>query len=287
MDHLQDRQEPSPGYDSSIPKLITPTDLNETSCRVTGVEETVIKVNEIVRKLANSELDEEVQVQLGRLRSFIAGFESGLMTVDYAESLLVAATALSAAKANILLAQGILWDLEFYLLYSGKGAGRLLARLTGGWPMVTAGMGMLAAAIVFLIIWAIFRTLNHFNGLPSFMWSGGPELMTAMLFGVVGGSLSILTRIQKPIDLQKLNPISLFLNCLFKPLVGAVFAGIIYCMLETNLFGGILKTGFVGDKEYLYILLVGVIGFISGFSERFAADAIGSVESTLIKRNSK
>jgi hypothetical protein len=96
--------------------------------------------------------------------------------------------------------------------------------------------------------------------------------------------MSILTRIKRPVDLQKLNPISLFLNCFFKPLVGGIFAGIVYCMLDTNLFGGALKAGFVGDKEYLYILLVGVIGFIAGFSERFAADAISAAEATAGKR---
>jgi hypothetical protein len=96
--------------------------------------------------------------------------------------------------------------------------------------------------------------------------------------------MSILTRINRPLDLQKINPISLFLNCLFKPLVGGIFAGIVYCMLETNLFGGALKAGFAGDKEYLYILLVAVFGFIAGFSERFAPDAITGAESAVRRR---
>src|SRR4051794_29475638 len=181
------------------------------------------QVNEIVRSLAARPLSEEVQEQLGRLQSIIDAYEPGTLGKDYVESLLVAAKALSAETPNVLLAQGILWDLEFYLIYSGNGASYYLAKFTGGWPMVTAAIGMLLAISIFLCFWLSFVLLDYFDILPKFLWSGGPELPTSVLFGVLGGAMSILTRISRPVDLQKINPISLFLNCTFKPLVGGIF----------------------------------------------------------------
>ena len=96
--------------------------------------------------------------------------------------------------------------------------------------------------------------------------------------------MSILTRIKSAADLQKLNPVSLFLNCFFKPLVGATFAAVIYCMLATGIFASAVTERFTGDRAYLYVLFAAVVGFVAGFSERFAADAISGVEATVTKR---
>ena len=109
-------------------------------------------------------------------------------------------------------------------------------------------------------------------------------MATSILFGILGGSVSILTRIKSAADLQKLNPVSLFLNCFFKPLVGATFAAVIYCMLATGIFASAVTERFTGDRAYLYVLFAAVVGFVAGFSERFAADAISGVEATVTKR---
>jgi hypothetical protein len=116
--------------------------------------------------------------------------------------------------------------------------------------MITAGLGMISTGIIYTLAWAIIVVFNHY---PPFMWSGGPELATAILFGILGGSVSILTRIRSPADLQKLNPISLFLNCFFKPLVGATFSAVIYCMLATGIFDSVVNERFTGDLAYLYV----------------------------------
>ena len=94
----------------------------------------------------------------------------------------------------------------------------------------------------------------------------------------------ILTRIRSPADLQKINPISLFLNFFFKPLVGATFAAVIYCMLATGILASVVTERFTGDRAYLFVLFAAVVGFVAGFSERFAADAIGGVEASMGKR---
>ena len=234
-----------------------------------------------LNNLASKPLYDDVQEQLGRIQSLISCVSTIALPPNYEESLNIAISALSSNKPNLLLAQTILWDLEYYQMKSGYFLGALLAKLTGGWPMITAGMGMITAGIIYTVAWIFIVSLNHY---PPFMWSGGPELATAILFGILGGSVSILTRIRSPADLQKINPISLFLNCFFKPLVGATFAAVIYCMLATGIFASVVTERFTGDRAYLFVLFAAVVGFVAGFSERFAADAIGGVEASIGKR---
>jgi hypothetical protein len=116
----------------------------------------------LVRSLATRPLSEEVQEQLGRLQSIIDAYEPGTIGKDFVESLFVAAKALFAEKPRARYP----WDLEFYLIYSGGRVSRLLANITGGWPMVMAGIGMLCAICLFIVFWVAFVTLNHFHNAP-------------------------------------------------------------------------------------------------------------------------
>jgi hypothetical protein len=55
-------------------------------------------------------------------------------------------------------------------------------------------------------------------------------------------------------------------------------------MLATGIFASAVTERFTGDRAYLYVLFAAVVGFVAGFSERFAADAISGVEATVTKR---
>jgi hypothetical protein len=231
-----------------------------------------------LNNLASKPLDADVQEQLGRIQSLINRANQEKLPKYYKDSLNIAISALTPNKPNLLLAQSILWDLEYYQMKSGYFLGKLLARLTGGWPMITAVVGMMAAGVIYGIP-CIF--VIGFKYYPSFMWSGGPQLATAMFFGILGGSVSILTRIRSPADFQKINPLSLFLNCLFKPLVGATFAAVTYSMIATGIILSIVTDRFTDNRDYLLVLFAAVVGFVAGFSERYAADAIGGVEASI------
>jgi hypothetical protein len=65
----------------------------------------------------------------------------------------------------------------------------------------------------------------------------------------------------------------LFWTGLFKPFVGLLLGCVLFALVQTALagFGG--ATVQTSDpQKYFYFLIV--IGFVAGFSERFAADAI-------------
>ncbi|MFL5266202.1 MAG: hypothetical protein ACJ8AH_06310 [Stellaceae bacterium] len=237
------------------------------------------KINEMVCELASKELSEEVQEQLARIRSFL---DSEHWSKDFIPPLITAVTALAAPKPNVLLAQGIMWDLEFYLNWynPGYGPGKLLMKISGGWPMAVVVTGLVAAGATFGMILVVLLALGYFDRLPALIVNNS-EVLIVMFFGVLGGAMSILTRIKRPSDLQKLNPISVFLNCFFKPLVGGIFAVIIYAMFKSDLIGSLLKANVSGDNVFF---LLAVIGFVSGFSERVAVDAIGGLEGTFTRK---
>jgi hypothetical protein len=64
---------------------------------------------------------------------------------------------------------------------------------------------------------------------------------------------------------------ALFWTGLLKPVVGVAFALFVYALLKS----GVLKPG-VADANLIYLYVV--IGFIAGFSERFAPDLITRIE---------
>jgi hypothetical protein len=114
-----------------------------------------------LNNLSSRPLDDDVQEQLGRIQSLISCAGANELPPHYEESLTVAISSLSSNKPNLLLAQTILWDLEYYQMKSGYVLGKLLAKLTGGWPMITAGMGMITAGIIYTIAWIYIVIFNH------------------------------------------------------------------------------------------------------------------------------
>lgn len=59
-----------------------------------------------------------------------------------------------------------------------------------------------------------------------------------------------------------------------RPLVGLVFGGLVYVLFESGLVGIPVPDG---DEVYFFIAL----GFIAGFSERFAPDLVANTEQNV------
>jgi hypothetical protein len=55
-------------------------------------------------------------------------------------------------------------------------------------------------------------------------------------------------------------------------------------MLATGILASVVSERFTGVRAYLFVLFAAVVGFVAGFSERFAADVIGGVETSIGKR---
>jgi hypothetical protein len=93
------------------------------------------------------------------------------------------------------------------------------------------------------------------------------------LAGALGSIISILVRIKDFTEIRILNPPALFWTGFFKPIIGAAFSLFVFCAFAAGLIN--VTSGV--NQRFMFLSL----GFIAGFSERFAPDLVSSIERTV------
>ena len=126
-------------------------------------------------------------------------------------------------------------------------------------------------AVVALLVWAVAcATERTFDSLASRIPIFEMNYMLAVFFGYVGGITSLMFRLSAAQE-NAVPARILFFMQVYKPLLGSAFAGVIYCMLKS----GFVLPGLQSiDNVYFFCF----IGFLSGFSERFAPDLLSRAE---------
>jgi hypothetical protein len=158
----------------------------------------------------------------------------------------------------------------------------------------------LIASLLWLSLGALaFLTLSSFvyawsSGSPWQAVISGPyfrlltsPVMVASIFGMLGAVVSVLLRLSEFEYARRRSRQFLRMTGVVLPLVGVVFASVT-CALFTS---GLINFSFaVGsertpllDNTYFFI----VIGFLSGFSERFTRGLLGSTEQSLMTTRSE
>jgi hypothetical protein len=192
------------------------------------------------------------------------------------------------AKLNLARDERIRMQLD---VYQKTGVvSRILAKISAGSPVAL----VLTALAVSLVIWAglvlgiralvdsrivaVARDIFFMNGQAL-------AVMTSAAF--VGGVVSIATRMKEFSAMRDLDPFAVFWTALFKPLIGVVLS----LFILATLAGGVITLGFLDRDAFtligaqgldaantakaqasLYVLFV--LGFLAGFSERFAWDFV-------------
>lgn len=193
---------------------------------------------------------------------------------------------------QLVLAKDERLNMQIELYRRSGGIRSLLARLSSG---SSTGL-VLAALLLSLAIWSggiyliqIFLGSERFSGVAGdifFMHGGGLSVITSAAF--LGGVFSIATRLQEFSRIRDLDPFAMFFTALLKPLVGVVLALFLFALLV----GEVVGIGFLGadplqlratpqpeaaslgalSPKNMYVLWV--LGFLAGFSERFAWDFV-------------
>jgi hypothetical protein len=112
-----------------------------------------------------------------------------------------------------------------------------------------------------------------------------PLLLVVIIGGALGSSISVVIRAQNFVYEKRIEPLSLFLTGLCKPIVGIAFAVFVFAILQSGLFkiGDSSVDSSIGNYKaksrevYLYL----AIAFVAGFSERFAQDILIRTEQTV------
>ncbi len=134
--------------------------------------------------------------------------------------------------------------------------------------------GLVVAGVSFLIyitLPVLFMFFNHHAcaiSMPSF--DTGLFMLIAAA-GFCGSIVSILVRIQEFAKLQFYSGTVLLLTGFSRPIIGAFFAMFVCALYKS----GIVNASVTTEHETYFLL---AIGFISGFSERFARDLISTAE---------
>jgi len=197
---------------------------------------------------------------------------------------------------QILLATDERLRLQIEAYRHGGLISRSLARVSSGSP---AGL-VLAAVVLSTILWGLFVFSVHYlanrNPLPEsqvdtllgeIFFMNGKALSVITTAAFVGGVISIATRLGEFTRKRDLDPFAVFWTAMLKPLIGVVLS----LFILATLAGGIISFGFLGDDPFnlkdnvlkgpiapkvRYTLWA--LGFLAGFSERFAWDFVDRTE---------
>ena len=180
-----------------------------------------------------------------------------------------------------------------------------LIEKTNGSPAVTAVLGILTAATLFVILLTFscvmllsleylldvdvtgYMSKTFGNFAPLFPW--------AIVAAFIGGTASVLMRLDSFEARRGVDPKLLFLNAVFKPYIGMIISFFVVSVQGIGLISvpGLNNSAKIPDANVVqtagattatFFLLA--VGFLSGFSERFAKDFIGTTEDAFSRSRS-
>ncbi len=93
--------------------------------------------------------------------------------------------------------------------------------------------------------------------------------------GLSGSVASIMVRLRDFAEIRGRTDLELFLIGLMRPILGVLFAWFVYAVVSAALLPLQIPTG----KEAFFWAAV---GFVAGFSERFAPDVAGETEGKIL-----
>jgi hypothetical protein len=206
-------------------------------------------------------------------------------------------SSLISKEPNINFANRTIANVENGLMRdSGGRFQKLIYVLTDGSPIVAVYLALSLSFMTWLVFFAIFVALRHFGYymVPLFLYDTSREFFITVSFAFFGALVSIAFRLNLD-EVDNVGVLPLFLTNLIKPYIGAIFGIVVFCFLESRIFvfpgindatvesynplkpdavTVILGNKTVAIRDYLFFYVCAVVGFISGFSERFATDLI-------------
>jgi hypothetical protein len=181
--------------------------------------------------------------------------------------------ALVSDKPELVFARTLRIRAEMQMLRRNGWPSRLLVTLTDGSPTLLVGLGTLVAVLAGALIhllWPWLSAKPYVQELVPLDATVAPMVAGAAF---LGGAVSIMTRLQAFSRLRDFDPMFLFLNALAKPLLGVVFGLFAYASVKSGLLP-LDKTTIEAATSYHWWAL----GFLAGFSERFANDLVSRGE---------
>jgi hypothetical protein len=154
------------------------------------------------------------------------------------------------------------------------------------WSVLFLFVGFVVVLGILSLLWSLSsgQTWAVTVAGPIFSFISTPIIISAV-FGVQGAIVSILMRLSDfEHDSRRSRPL-LKMTGIMLPLVGAIFACVTCALFASGLINFGFATGELRpiDNAYFYV----VLGFLSGFSERFTRGLLGSAEAIITAQSDK
>ena len=187
----------------------------------------------------SEDVSEELSITLGlaqRLRSKPCTVDSGY------DRLLFIFNCLLVDPPKLILARDERLRLQVELYQQSGWLSRTLARISAGSPVALVLTALCASLIIWAVVFWIVRLLSGLTeALPIFFMDG--KAFGIMAFAaLIGGVVSIATRLREFSRVRDLDPFAMFWTALLKPLVGVVLA----LFILATLAGDVVSLGFLG-----------------------------------------
>jgi hypothetical protein len=163
----------------------------------------------------------------------------------------------------------------------------LIVKYSKGSPIIAVNYGLLITSylwlafslLVSLIIWIYYPSIFTPDGLRDAIGSGWGLALIAGMSAYLGAITSVFMKANDYAKITRIDLSQLFWTGVLKPFIGVLFGIIIFSFFQTGLF----QIADFKDNISKAINMTILLGFLSGFRERFAGDVLTRAESTLTK----
>jgi hypothetical protein len=230
-----------------------------------------------------TKLDEDVQAEIASLTRLLASMPPKAVAANrvYFE---LAFDVLTLEPPNLLLVRSIRHELAAVNDSASHGITRLVSYICGATALNAVLSALISTFILaFLFLWLLMsghrgmvRNLTGTYDLFASLNDGSVALLIIAIHAAfIGGIVSILARIQDFLSDPTLSPLLIYISVIRKPFLAATIVVLVFSVLRAGIisFQGVDLAG--PSAPYL----AWTVGFLCGFSERFAQDFVISAGS--------
>lgn len=217
-------------------------------------------------------------VELSKWLAIIARYKTRGITPDQ-NDLGSSLRFLQSQNPDLGIVQDLRQRMMLHFWAADRGPTGCLVRLTGGGhPIPCVLIGLVAAFLITALIWFAFPLLWDDQPSRFMKKSEVIPLLCSAMFGAIAGQFA---RINQFGTLRAYHPLLVALNGFLKPLTTLILALALFAVIKTGIIT-VKSFDFSAAKpDEATLYAIWLIGFLAGFSERFAPDVVRRAEDAI------
>jgi hypothetical protein len=233
-------------------------------------------------------LDDDVQAEIVNLNRLLLTTHPAALD-RYRAQFEIAYEMLGDTPANLPVIRGLRYDLTNALEREARDISRLLLYICGRTPLTAVMSGLLTIFVILTVVTSVvfqghvLASQSSERAQETYSWllmlKGVPiqPIMLIVHAAVIGSVASVLTRLSKFLSLTAFNPLLIYFSVLTRPIIAIVFAIFVYTVMKAGVISS-LGVDLQGPSAPYFAW---AIGFLCGFSERFARDIVTRASAPL------